>query len=544
LQTEESTEAGTQPANQQKWYLPWLAPLAGTLIFLPTLWYGFIWDDRYSIVENTSLQSWKTLARFVRGPLNPMTDMYRPVTGFVLFFQYHLFRLHPWGYHLTSVVLHGIACALLYRLALQLSGKKSIAVFASFLFAVHAAHLEAVAWVSALAEPLVVSTILAGLLFYLRYRQERQTKWLAAICVSLLVGLLTKETAIVLPLLLLAYELNCGDLTLHNLRRNSPLVAVLTCTVLVYVTMRHFAFTGFIYNESKLPFSVLLLTWPSLLLTYWHHLLVPTMLSPFYDSRYVTSANGDFWLPLLALIAIVVAAYFGAKRFANGRLIRFCMWAMSISIIPALDLNIFQFQEILHDRFLYLPSVFFSILVGQLLFGVHGRENSSRSASGDTPVAAIYVVLGVCMALLNVAALLIQSPVWKSDTALMSYAVRIAPGNARPAFTLAALELQQGNLPQAEQMLQHVVQLVPAPRALLLLGETRLRMGNAGLAEQPLRQAIATAPDRSGQHLALGECLQELGRTDEAKTEFKNELSVGSEYREVVLQKLSQLDKP
>jgi protein O-mannosyl-transferase len=540
LRPEQSSGAGARGRTAAEWLSAWFGAIAGTLIFLPTLWYGFVWDDRYSIVTNTSLKSWKTLAQILWGPMDATVSMYRPVTGVIIFFQFHLFGLHPWGYHLTSVLLHAIACALIFRVALQLSATRSVALFASLLFAVHDAHLEAVAWVSALAEPLVVSFVLAGLSAYLRYRRERQWKWLAAISVSLFLGLLTKETAIALPLLLLAYEFTFGDSDSRKLRRNLPLVAALSSTVFVYVVMRHFAYKGFIYNESRLPFRVLFFTWPSLLVTYGRHLVIPTLRSPFYDSDYVVAANWSFWLPLAILIAIAGAACFASKRLAGGALIQFCTLGMVISIIPALDLNIFQYREIMHDRFLYLPSVFFAIPVSYLLFGTHKCKDAAHRSDGKRRSTTAYAALGACLVLLNGAALLIQSPVWSNDLALFSYAVRIAPGNPRPAFALAEEYLERGDLSQAEQLLQHVVRLVPAPKAFALLGQTLLRMGNPQAAEEPLRRAIAAAPDRPGQHFMLGQCLQGLGRTDEANVEFRTATALSQDSRQTPLQQLPQ----
>ena len=504
----------------------WLAPMVGALLFLPTLWYGFVWDDRYSIVTNSSLKSWTTLAQTLWGRMDPTVSMYRPVTGVIIFFEFQVFGLHPWGYHLTSVLLHAIACALMCRLMLQLSGKGPVALFASLLFAVHAAHLEAVAWVSALAEPLAASAVLAGLSAYLRYRQDRRWKWLVAICLSLLLGLLTKETAMVLPLLLLAYEFTLGDSTSRKLQPNLTLITAVSGTILVYVIMRYFAYTGFVYNEMPIRFHVLFFTWPSLLVAYGQHLLLPTELSPFYESSYVLSATRFFWLPLLGLIAVAAAAYFGSKRLPNGAFLRFCALGAAISIVPCLDLYIFQYREIMHDRFLYLPSVFFAALLGQLLFGVHASKGIARGVAGNRPLAMVYPTLAACLILLNSSALLIQSPAWKNDFALFSHAFLIAPRNPRVGFTLALEYLDRGDMPQAEQLLQYVVQLAPAPKVLALLGQTRLRMGNPKAAEEPLRKAIAAAPLRPGQHFVLGQCLQLLGRTDEASAEFNTERSI------------------
>jgi tetratricopeptide (TPR) repeat protein len=538
MRPEQSSGAGAGGTAAAEWLSAWLGAIVGTLIFLPTLWYGYVWDDRYAIVTNTSLKSWKTLAQALWGPMDATVSMYRPVTGSIVFFQFHLFGLHPWGYHLTSVLLHAIACALVFRVAQQLSAARAGAVFASLFFAVHDAHLEAVAWVSALAEPLVVCFILAGFIAYLRYRRERQGKWLAAISVLFFLGLLTKETAIALPLLLLAYELTLGDSGSRGFRRNLPLAAALSGTVFVYVVMRHFAYKGFIYNESHLPLRALFFTWPSLLVTYGRHLLIPTSVSPFYEFNYVVAANWSFWLPLAMLIALAGAALFASKRLAGGALIQFCTLGMVISIIPALDLNIFQYREIMHDRFLYLPSVFFAILAAHLLFGIHADEDVAQNSAGTRRYTTAYAALGACLVLLNGAALLIQSPVWRNDLTLYSYAVRISPGNPRPAFALAQEYLERGDLPQAEQLLQHVVRLVPAPMAFALLGQTRLRMGNPQAAEEPLRRAIAAAPDRPGQHFMLGQCLLRLGRTDEANMEFNSERALSSDSRQISLRQL------
>jgi tetratricopeptide (TPR) repeat protein len=515
--------------------------LAGAIIFLPTLWYGFVWDDRYAIVDNPSLGSWRYLARHLWGPIDPSTDMYRPVVGIVLFLESRLFGLHPWGYHLTSVLLHALACALVYRLALQLSQKTSVALFAGLLFAASAVHLEAVAWVSTVAEPLVASIILAGLCCYLQYRRQRGTRWLLAICGCLFLGLLTKETALVLPLLIAAFELNFGERSFRRLKGDLPLIAGLSGALLIYVILRRLAYTKVIQNESHLPFSTLVYTWPSLRLGYFRHLLLPVPLSPFYDSEYVAGANAAFWLPLLGLAAIAAAVYFGSRYLANGSLIRFCAMATAIAMIPVLDLNIFQFREILHDRFLYVPSVFFALLLAEALLAGNGAEAMEPAAGAKGTGRSLYGMLAACAVLLNIAALLIQSPVWKNDRSLFAYALRIAPNNPRPAFTLALDCLDRGDLSGAEALLQHVVRLVPAPRALLLLGQTRLRMGQAAAAEQPLRAAIAVAPERPGQHLALGECLQALGRGKEAIAEFNAEMTTGPEYREAARQKILQL---
>jgi 4-amino-4-deoxy-L-arabinose transferase-like glycosyltransferase len=456
------------------------------------LWYGFVWDDRLSIVTNNSLKSWKTLWGIWFGAWDPAASMYRPVTSTVIFFQYRLCGVHPFGYHLSSVLFHALVCALVYRLARQLCQERATAVLASLLFAVHPIHLEAVAYVSALAEPLAAAAILGGLISYLRYRREGQLKWLVATCLCQFAGLLTKETAVVLPVLLVALEFSFGKPETRTKAAIYPAIAGIGVAVLAYGTMRHLAYRGFIYNESKVPAPHMVLTWPGLLLFYLKHLVRPAPLSPFYDVDYVTSANRLFWLPLLALAALLAAAVCWWWRSSNRGLVAFGVLAMAAGIVPALDITVFQWREFAHDRFAYLSSVFFALLVAQLLSEAFGKEHR-QGGKTSFPLVGTAGVLLAYLAL----ALLVESPPWRNQLSLCYYAMKIAPGNVRPAFGFAIALEERGDLLQAEQVMERVLAIDPHPKdasAAIYLTHVRRLLGRIADAEAPLRQAISLEP--------------------------------------------------
>ena len=518
------------PTNQS--WMRWLPPMLGLLVYLPTLGYGFVWDDRFAIVGNSSLRSWSTVPQMLWGKLDPTVAMYRPVTSLVQFLEYQVFGLHPWGYHLTSAVLHAVACALVFRVALALCADLRCAVLAGALFAVHAVHLEAVAWASTVGDPLVTCFILAGFLAYLRYRRQRSVLWLSAVCACLFLGLMTKETALVLPLLFAAYELICGDQDSRRLRVNLLPATSLIAIVVIYAVLRGRAYAGFVANESKLPFSTLLFTWPSLLVGYLRLLLVPYPLSPFYENDYVLAPSAAFWMPLAVLAAVGVAIYWVSRRVEGGRLVRFCAVAMVVCIIPVLDLNIFQFREVLHDRFVYVPSVFFALLVAWLLLRATQRLRAA---------APVYAAVGALVLIGQACALFVQQPCWRSDFTLWSHAVQVAPRNPRASFALANEYLERGELPRAEQELERIVGLVHAPKAFFMLAQTRMLQGRFAAAEDPLRQAIALVPERPAQQLMLAQCLEQLGRRDEAIAAYRAEAAVESQFKQAAIERLSQL---
>jgi hypothetical protein len=508
----------TSLSSKQRLY-PWLASILGFLVFLPTLWYGFVWDDQFTIVQNTAeLSSWSSLQKVWFGPYDLTISMFRPILSTLIVFQFHLFHLNPFGYHLVSALLHAMACAMVYRLACKLSPSQAVALCAGLLFAVHAIHIEAIAWVSTFAEPLVDIFILAGLLSYVRYRQDRHTKWLAITCVWLFSGLLIKENAITLPFLILAYEFTLADRATRTARGLLASFLSVSTTVFIYAAIRLQVFTHAAPAEIQLPLSTLFYTLPSVLVFYLKKLVLPIPASPYYDQDYVTAPTGAFWLPVVVLVLVVALAWIWSRRSTNPGLVLFCFWAMLIAILPVLDLNLFQWKEIAHDRFIYLPSVFFCVLVAQLLFA-----DLKVGEDATAPAPRISILLAGALALFSAFALLSQLPPWKNNLAFYYYGHRMAPANPHPFWGLAEVYLMRGDLPSAERVLTDLVKQFPAPKAFEQLADIRMRMGQPAAAEDPLRRAIQAAPDRLNLHMELAECLQAQGKSVEAQAEIDTE---------------------
>ena len=108
----------TTPARRAGWGLFLLV----ALVYLPAWSCDFIWDDDDYILENVSLRS---LAGLKQIWINPQaTPQYYPLvhTGFWL--EYHLWGLHPAGYHGVNLLLHACGCVLLWRILerLQIPG--------------------------------------------------------------------------------------------------------------------------------------------------------------------------------------------------------------------------------------------------------------------------------------------------------------------------------------------------------------------------------------------------------------------------------------
>ncbi|KAA3676926.1 uncharacterized protein DEA37_0011545 [Paragonimus westermani] len=142
------------------------------LVYLNSLWCGFVFDDVSAIKENQDLRPTANWTDVFQNDFwgTPMIQershkSYRPITVLTFRVNYLLHELNPVGYHVLNVILHALVAVLLFRLSkerLTLTG----AFITSLYFAVHPIHTEAVTGVVGRAELLSATISLSILLYY------------------------------------------------------------------------------------------------------------------------------------------------------------------------------------------------------------------------------------------------------------------------------------------------------------------------------------------------------------------------------------------
>jgi hypothetical protein len=193
--------------------------LAG-VVYANCLGGGFLLDDEEIYLNDPGLPHLSVWAAFGRMPLQAMPHRqgfyyYRPVTVLAHSLLLRWFGAQPFALHLFSVVLHAAAGVLVFLLLARLLDPMS-AWLAAALFLVHPLHVECVAWMAALPELLAGVFTLLSLYAIVRAappatvldrgRQRKGTVaapgiWLILSCLAAAAALLSKETALVLPLI-------------------------------------------------------------------------------------------------------------------------------------------------------------------------------------------------------------------------------------------------------------------------------------------------------------------------------------------------------
>ncbi|HVA00422.1 MAG TPA: tetratricopeptide repeat protein, partial [Terriglobia bacterium] len=511
----------------------WLAGEAGWLpiaviLFLTflaysgTLWFRFVYDDRGQILANAQVHYWRFVPYFFGEGVwnfaypNILGNYYRPVFLLYLLINYKLFGPYPAGWHLMSVAAQVAVTFLVYRLVWRLVGDRKTALVAAVIFGLNPVHIESVAWISGVTDPLLALFLLPSFLCYLNGREPRASRrwWLAGSLTLYVLAMLSKETALIFPMLIFAFEW-LGQKKAETASRWRNILVRFQASLLptipfvlltgVYLAARWNVLKGFGHTMVPLSISTIIFTWPKLLLFYLKHLIWPFRLSVFYDLPYLERPGLEqFFLPLGGLVAVGALVWFWARGVqrtspsAKPTVAFACVWLL-LPFVPLLDLSVLPVGEIAHDRYLYLPSIGFCILVAMAIrrLKAGSKQLFGLPAAQAVAVVGLSLVLGVGTAL--------QDRYWANDLTLYSRGVARTPKNNLARSNLGNAMGEQGYYCQAIDLYREVLARDPQYwLAVYNMGYTYYRMGRLEEAERYLKQAIAVNGADSDEYFYLG----------------------------------------
>ncbi|HEV2248722.1 MAG TPA: tetratricopeptide repeat protein [Terriglobia bacterium] len=559
----------------EPWVVLSVILLAAFLAYSNTLRFDFVYDDRGQILANVQVHAWRYVPHYFLERVWSFAypglqgNYYRPMFLLFLLLNYKIFGPFAAGWHLVSVAAHMGVTYLVYALARRLTGDQWTALIAALIFGIDPVHIESVAWISGVTDPLLALFLLPAFLCYLDARdgEAHRRSWLAGSLALYSLAMLSKETALILPMIIFAYEwLWHGPAESNGFqsafeRARSAVVRIVPFVLLtlVYLAVRWQVLEGLGHTMMPLSVSTIIYTWPHLLMFYLRHLVWPFGLSVFYSVPYVeTPALVPFVLPLAGLVAIGFLVSIAIRRLGRtspqeGRLAVFCCAWILIPFIPLLDLAVLPIGEIAHDRYLYLPSIGFSILLAMAL----RRVRIGKLKVFGFPALQIAAVL--LLAAVLGAATAIEDRYWANDMSLYARGVERTPqnklartnlGNAMgeqgrythalalyrevlardPHFWLAIYNTgytyyRMGKLPEAEEFFKRAITVNGVDSdEYFYLGLTWLKLGDVDNAEKAVRHALKLQPGGLAYHFAMGMILKLKGDIPGALTEFNEEL--------------------
>jgi len=496
--------------------------LAVGLVYGNALQDGFVFDDHTLVLTREKLRDPEAFTSVFWSQKSARL-LYRPLRTASYWLDYRLYGLDPRGYHLSNLLLHAATSIAALVVARRLLPFRA-ALFAALLFAVHPIQTESVTYISGRRDLLSGLFVLLGFYAFLRYREEGGWRWLGAAGLAYLLGLLSKEMAITLPLLCLVYDavcetdhrglLNGAAAALRQRWRIYLPPAVAGLAFGIFTVVRAHASRQTEFYGGGLDMTIL--TMARVFMHYLKLLLFPATLSAdySYDAFPVTSSWADppAWLALLVLSLLV----FGLLRLARTHpIVAFGGLWFFIALLPVAQF--IPHHEMMAEHYLYIPSYGLFLTAGACVSGTF--DKGWRPAWIPATCLFILLLLG--------ARTVARNQDWRDDLTLWTKTIQTAPQAARARDNLGKAYIRRNLDEQAEREFAEAVRIKPGePRYRDNLGLVYFRRGKLAEAEDQLRQALQANPRLLSAHMNLGLTLFERRRFDEAEAEFHEALRI------------------
>lgn len=341
------------------------------------------WDDNdyvtgNNLIKDTSPEGIKRLFA-----LNTIVQgNYHPLTMLSLALDYRIGQMDPMVYHLSSLLFHILASVLVYVFVNKLTGMRPAALIAGLLFGLHPMHMESVAWVSGRKDVVYGTFYVASLIAYLYYlsgQGYRKALWFSVVLITYFLSLLSKPSAVVLPLSLLVIDLfQKRKLSIWPFIEKIPFFALSLLFGLKSV-MEQDAYGAVNTDEFNYTFFERLAMGGHALFTYLYKALFPTNLRAFY--QYPAEVEWySLWMVLL--LAALVLVYGRKNRWLLFGLLFFLVnIGLLLQFIPV-------GAAIVAERYTYIPYIGLFTLAGMYV---------QKLVSGSKSTLLVYTVSLLCV---------------------------------------------------------------------------------------------------------------------------------------------------
>lgn len=408
-----------------------LLVLAATVLAYQGLAYcDYAWDDEAIVGDNAytgdlvgnfttffQLDLWET----TRLPAPP-SGYYRPLLLVSLALDRSIFGLDPGMHHLVSLGWHCLAVVALFTLLRQLTPALP-ALAGTALFALHPVQSEAVALIAARNDLMAAAFGLFALALLVRDKPSVPALVGAGLCT--LFGLLSKESVVLLPGLLLALDLARRG-RIGAWQRYLPMALAFA----VYAGMRVWADVGSAAVPEASSLGIVAPRAVRIAGTYAGLLIWPWPLTPARHVNYLAGSVSP--VPALLMGGVLVATVVRAGRDRRLALagLAWALLTFSPTLVATLD------KGLLGERFLYLPLAGLAVIAAAAL----PKDQRLRWA---VPVAALVPLV----------VLLMRIPDWRTSESLWRKAHEAAPS----AFTHAGLGFYVNKLGHLEESRAHFI---------------------------------------------------------------------------------------
>jgi len=489
--------------------------LLGFAVYANSFASEFVWDDEHLIENNEAIKSFSHVPEIftqdIWGGLEDKGNSYRPFQMVTYMIDHAIWKLKPFGYHLTNTILHIAAALALFWLATLLFNNKLLACIAAAFYVVHPVHTEAVSYIAGRADPLALLLMLLSFIFYIK---ARPSKSMGAYCLMLIcfsLAIISRENALILPCLLLLYHATFKE------KFKSKEFFSLLGVALVYFLLRITVLKDLLGDEAirttlfeRLPGFFVAIT------NYIGILFVPIGLHMEYGGDLFFWGNPRAILGVIVLFVLVIVTFRNRKR---DRLIFFSVSWFLVALLPVS--NLYPINAYMAEHWLYVPSIgFFLILAKTILVLAGKKETRDFTIAFAIGLLVFYSVLTVR-----------QNRFWKDPVSFYEQTLKHSSKSARVYNNLGNSFDEQGNNEEKIAAYKKAIELrsdYAEPH--FNLGIVYTSMERQDEAIDSYKRAIAIKPDHRAAYNNLGNVYALMDRSEEAIHSYKRAIAIKGDH--------------
>lgn len=525
-----------------------LLVLISLAVYQNSLQNDFVWDDVRFILDHNFIKNWSNI-KYIFSPdylFNPqkmlslgMYNVARPVWVISAMIDYKIWGANPFGHHLTNIILHSLVVVLLFIWLNLIFKDTRLSFLSSLIFTVHPIHTENINVVSFRIDILALLFMLFAFIAFVQALDTSRLKgilWVISSVLFYLIALFAKEMAVTLPLLLgvYLYLFVPGE----KLRRNKRVIifyfSLISFLFIVYLFVHK---THFFYGQMDTPVALseksLLYrmgVWALVFRRYLGILFFPVGLCADYSLSFLRSIFSlQVFLSGVLLAGIFIYALMVRRK--RGILTFAILWFL-ITLLPVS--NLIPIVNIIAERYLYIPSVGFSLLLAFAFIKLSDFWNKAYQKKA----LSLLIIFILCFYVFQTAR---RNRDWRDNLTIWTKTVRQSPDNFRARNNLGRAYRIKGRFQEAIEEFKQAIEINPKDFiAHANLAVCYNRVGKSEGAKLEYQRALEIRPAESIVterlwilNVGLGNDYLKAGRFDEAMEEYLNAIQLNPQFAPV-----------
>lgn len=484
----------------------------------------FFWDDIGLIKDNYLIKNFNYLPQLFVQPLSKTFHYcYRPLLNLSFMIDYSLWQINSLGYHITAISIHILNSFLVYLLIYLLSKNFRLAVSTGLIFSVHSVLSEPVNYLSSRADLLIGLFCLSAFVLYILYRTSAPKKkiYLIGSLFLFISGLLSKEMAIVLILILILYELILSP-GKENIKQKLFSLLPYLIALAIFVLIRSVVLKANVPDYVE-PFAISELSlWQrffttiTAIPTYLRLLLVPIGLHKEWLMQPIESIVNFNVIYSLALI--VMALLLAKFIYSYSKICTFGILWFFVLLIPVL--NIFPLNSFMSEGWLYLPSIGFFLFIIALIL----RITQQKAVFNRSVLLFLLIIVLSFYSFLTIK----RNKVWANERQVFFTEMsEFNPYSSRAYTNLGLIYVEQNKLNEAIDAFIKALEIEPDnPGLHRNMGNVYSRLKRLDMAKKAYEKALSINPNDAETLGNLGNLHSDQNDLVEAVKYFKRAIEI------------------